>query len=194
MQSHTFEKILAERTQKIHDTLGQKAKEYQSLLGMLSKHLVSVLDLISNRTPPTKHLIDEKIGDTINYLILLEAVLIENLPKEEEKKYGPVGPIYVHEDVLKEYADEIASKQVDIEHYYKLTTEKEKIAEDNNRMFEEKKLQIDQDIDFEKKLKVHAYEHIKSEKKCINTNCTFNRKEFLSGCSFNNLTCSLKVV
>lgn len=50
----------------------------QALLGMLSKHLVQVLDLASGNIdmPISKDFVDEKIGDTINYLILLEGLLI----------------------------------------------------------------------------------------------------------------------
>lgn len=44
---------------------------------MMMKHLVSVLDLIEGSLPATEHMINEKIGDAINYLILCEAVLKE---------------------------------------------------------------------------------------------------------------------
>src|SRR3990170_6357899 len=50
----------------------------EALLGMLAKHLVSVIDIVKDRTylPPVLHtspqvafdMIDEKIGDSINYL------------------------------------------------------------------------------------------------------------------------------
>jgi hypothetical protein len=49
----------------------------QALAGMFVKHLVSVLDLIEGLVLPTTQLINEKIGDAINYLILLEAILKE---------------------------------------------------------------------------------------------------------------------
>lgn len=51
------------------------------LLGMLIKHWVSIEDLVLSHTLNGGHAeparIDAKIGDAINYLILLEAVLKE---------------------------------------------------------------------------------------------------------------------
>ena len=48
----------------------------QALWGMMKKHLVSVQDMKDNptRSYSPQH-ISEKIGDTINYLILLEGLL-----------------------------------------------------------------------------------------------------------------------
>ena len=95
-----FEELLQNRIEKIKTVLGKKADEYaqngdrlfnfrqaaringipmtESLWGMGTKHLVSVQDLIYGRLENTKEMADEKIGDMINYLILLEAVLTEN--------------------------------------------------------------------------------------------------------------------
>ena len=94
-----FDKIVHERIDSILSTLTQKAKEYakggdhfhtfnvaarmwettpeKALYGMMSKHMVSVLDLV-NAVPDTEiteAIINEKIGDNINYLILLEGLL-----------------------------------------------------------------------------------------------------------------------
>lgn len=48
---------------------------------MLVKHWVSIEDVVIDErlssAPPDHAMIDEKIGDAINYLILLEAVLKE---------------------------------------------------------------------------------------------------------------------
>ena len=98
MNADQFGLLLDERLASIKAVLGSKAKEYaigdrlynfkraaeiarttpqKALFGMFLKHLVSVLDLIEGSIPPTDHLINEKIGDTINYLILLEAILKE---------------------------------------------------------------------------------------------------------------------
>lgn len=98
MKTEQFNAIVADRKAAISGTLQRKAAEYASqdrlynfkraaefmrttpekaLLGMLSKHFVSVLDLIEERIPATKAMIDEKVGDAINYLILLEALLKE---------------------------------------------------------------------------------------------------------------------
>jgi len=49
----------------------------RALWGMAKKHLVSVTDLIHGRAEVTPERIDEKIGDMINYLILLEGLLIK---------------------------------------------------------------------------------------------------------------------
>lgn len=92
-----FEKVLKERLRKIEEILGKKAKEYaknddryhnfniaarignttpeKALLGMMMKHIVSVMDLIEDTNSATFELIDEKIGDQINYLILLEGMM-----------------------------------------------------------------------------------------------------------------------
>jgi hypothetical protein len=98
MNSEQFDKILDQRIEAIRKTLSGKAKEYaigdrrynfkraakiagntpqQALLGMFMKHLVSVLDLIEGSIEPTEYMVNEKIGDAINYLILLEAIFKE---------------------------------------------------------------------------------------------------------------------
>jgi len=47
---------------------------------MWTKHLVSVIDMIFDfPAEPEESVINEKIGDSINYLILLEALLKENV-------------------------------------------------------------------------------------------------------------------
>lgn len=98
MNSNQFDHLLQDRLNAIKTTLGSKAKEYaigdrlynfkraaeisrttpqRALAGMLMKHLVSVLDLVEGSLPATEAMINEKIGDAINYLILLEAILKE---------------------------------------------------------------------------------------------------------------------
>lgn len=112
-----FDQLVEERCEQIKKTLINKAKEYatkqdrfhnftvagrllnispeKALLGMMSKHLVSVFDLVEWAIEAPEKLniaiINEKIGDSINYLILLEGLLKErfhhpychtsNLPK-----------------------------------------------------------------------------------------------------------------
>lgn len=52
----------------------------EALRGMLRKHWVSIADLVWSDTigeKPSFAMIDEKIGDAVNYLILLEALLKE---------------------------------------------------------------------------------------------------------------------
>jgi len=110
MNNAVFTTVVSERINKIQATLCSKAKEYasdsdrlhnfkvaaklsstietpeQALFGMLRKHLVSVIDIIDNTAKnvfPSVGLRDEKIGDAINYLILLEALLIDDGPPAE---------------------------------------------------------------------------------------------------------------
>ena len=98
MRNEYFEKLLNRRIESIRKTLESKGKEYatsdrlynfkraseisqttpeKALFGMLNKHLVSVIDLIEGRLENKALIVEEKIGDTINYLILLEAILEE---------------------------------------------------------------------------------------------------------------------
>ena len=49
----------------------------QALGGMMVKHIVSVFDLINNEELGHMSVWDEKIGDSINYLILLKALVVE---------------------------------------------------------------------------------------------------------------------
>jgi len=103
MDQENFDKLLGRRLEKINSVLKSKAKEYakgdrlhnfkvaamlaqspitpeQALLGMLRKHLVSVIDIIEdtgNGIVASRAMVDEKVGDTINYMILLEALLVE---------------------------------------------------------------------------------------------------------------------
>lgn len=92
-----FDQVLKERLRKIEKILGEKAKEYaknndryhnfnvaarirntspeEALSGMMMKHIVCVMDLIEDPKSATFELIDEKIGDNINYLILLEGMM-----------------------------------------------------------------------------------------------------------------------
>ena len=108
MNNKTFNEILERRLAITREILQKKATEYarndavlgydrlhnfnrasqmlggsreKALIGMLAKHLVSVLDMVDSfgkEDLPTTSFIDEKIGDSINYLILLEAMLKED--------------------------------------------------------------------------------------------------------------------
>lgn len=105
MEKTKFDECVANRIVRIREVLSAKAEEYstgsnrfhnfdvaarildctpeQALRGMLLKHIVSVLDLIQwakeEEDLITATVIDEKIGDTINYLILLEGLLLRRL-------------------------------------------------------------------------------------------------------------------
>lgn len=48
----------------------------QNCWGYLKKHLISIKH-IANGKEVSQELIDEKIGDAINYLILMKAILVE---------------------------------------------------------------------------------------------------------------------
>ena len=101
----SLSELIDKRFEKTRNTLRLKAKEYasgdnrlhnfdvgarilnvtpeQALQGMMLKHIISISDLIewtgSSPERITSELVDEKIGDTINYLILLEALLLRRL-------------------------------------------------------------------------------------------------------------------
>ena len=45
------------------------------LWSYMTKHLVSIKDIVANNKPVDTTVVSEKIGDVINYLILLEAML-----------------------------------------------------------------------------------------------------------------------
>lgn len=61
-----------------------------SLRGMLTKHIISIYDMIDDlaEKPTSLDLLtwDEKIGDTINYMILLKALIYE---RYGDKKKNP---------------------------------------------------------------------------------------------------------
>jgi len=102
-----FYSIVVDRMAKIEKVLNKKELEYskdddrlynfkraarilnctpeKALLGHLSKHLVSLLDIIENikdySKDEVKWICDERITDTINYLLLLEALIKERFNK-----------------------------------------------------------------------------------------------------------------
>lgn len=103
MKSQDFDKIVEHRCQKIKSILASKAKEYATedrlhnfkraavfmnktpatvCWGFAMKHFTSVADIVddvqSGKYIPMG-LLEEKIGDSINYLILLEAILKEKM-------------------------------------------------------------------------------------------------------------------
>ena len=98
-----FEKVIDDQVKHIWSSMAAKNAEYatdedklynfkrtaeikrctpeSALWGMLLKHYVSVQDIVEaverGEQPPKMSIIAEKIGDLINYLILLKALLIE---------------------------------------------------------------------------------------------------------------------
>lgn len=101
MTTQDFDKLVERRVELIKSVLKSKAGEYASLgdrlhnfnraadmlgttkekalVGMWTKHIVSVLDIVDSGSTPRKELIDEKIGDLINYAILLEACYMDRV-------------------------------------------------------------------------------------------------------------------
>ena len=101
MTKEEFSEYLDKRLQRIKNTLDNKGNEYANtenvfinfersaairdkntkeevMLDYAMKHLVSVIDIIDNPTKAVNSkLIEEKFGDLINYLILIEASLLE---------------------------------------------------------------------------------------------------------------------
>ena len=99
-----FDTIVKNRTDKIVKTLTLKGKEYRrnddplhnfrsaakvnntteekALWGFAVKHYVSFLDILNDMEKgiiPDESIVDEKIGDLINYLILCESSIIEKI-------------------------------------------------------------------------------------------------------------------
>lgn len=64
----------------------QQVTSAQALLGMMTKHIVSIYDIVESDTWVTEAMAKEKIGDAINYLCLLYAVLAETGFKVDPNK------------------------------------------------------------------------------------------------------------
>jgi hypothetical protein len=102
MKSDDFKKVLQNRMNQTWGVLALKAKEYASdsdrlhnfkraaamqnitpekaLIGMFAKHMVSILDMVDDLTIDRHSRMetwDEKLGDAVNYLILLEGLIAE---------------------------------------------------------------------------------------------------------------------
>lgn len=109
MNSSQFEKLVNEQFKFCYNLLFEKAKQYnigtadrlhafkvaaefqgitpkQALLGMLSKHLVSISDMVKNDTEHSEDTWNEKISDSINYLLLLKAIIVESQQDEDGAK------------------------------------------------------------------------------------------------------------
>jgi hypothetical protein len=94
------EKEYAENNDRLHNfnraasMLGVSRES--ALIGMWTKHIISILDIVNKfdvirlvpkekrktiHNLPSVAMIEEKIGDAINYLVLLEAMMKEDLEK-----------------------------------------------------------------------------------------------------------------
>lgn len=99
-----FNGVVRDRVELIQNVLLSKGKEYsrgndrfsnfktaarrlnvtpeRALLGMREKHEVSIVDIINDLDGgilPSEELLEEKLGDSINYLILLEGLIKERI-------------------------------------------------------------------------------------------------------------------
>lgn len=108
MDEKKFNEVLDSRLEKIKNVLAVKAKEYvrnedrlhnfhvgarlekkhptEVLHGMMLKHYISYLDILKDvqeGKEVKKAIVDEKIGDLINYLILQECIITESIEKKE---------------------------------------------------------------------------------------------------------------
>jgi hypothetical protein len=117
MTNTAFNALLEERILKIRSVLANKADEYATTKdrlhnfkvaarmanttpemawrGMFLKHLVSINDIIECPSYVNTQKIDEKIGDAINYLILLEGILTDRInrdPSSESTLTGDFKP------------------------------------------------------------------------------------------------------
>jgi hypothetical protein len=104
MTEKQFDLLVQERVQKIQQTLVEKGKEYRrnndplhnfniaarlgnttrekALWGFALKHYVSFMDILNDVEKgnfPKEEVINEKLGDLINYLVLCEASLKDRL-------------------------------------------------------------------------------------------------------------------
>jgi len=104
MQLDRFNKVIKDQLQYCEALLVSKGDEYvrttdrlavfkkaavfqnetpkQALLGMLAKHLVSISDMCVADSKETSELWSEKITDSINYLLLLWALVEEDTDNE----------------------------------------------------------------------------------------------------------------
>jgi len=104
MNSNEFDKVVNKRLKLIESILQSKRAEYapgggdrlhnfkrasemlrvtpeKALIGMWTKRIISILDIMDSipEKIPSEELLEEKIGDAINYLILLEAMVKERI-------------------------------------------------------------------------------------------------------------------
>lgn len=99
MNGEEFKRISNMQIEKCFKTLDSKASEYsvehdrlhnfkiaaelqqcdpkKALSGMMAKHIVSIYDMCTSEGIYPSELWDEKINDTINYLLLLKALQVE---------------------------------------------------------------------------------------------------------------------
>ena len=108
MIHEAFERVLQEQLALCTDILCRKSKEYstdadklhnfktaaavqgisqiQALSGMMAKHTISIYDMcMSGKSYPIPHW-EEKITDSINYLLLLKGIIVEEASESTTEK------------------------------------------------------------------------------------------------------------
>lgn len=113
MNNNEFKKIVDNRLETCKATLGTKAIEYatdsnrlhnfeeaahlrkttksDACLWFALKHIISVVDMVesvSSNGSVTKEYVAEKIGDTINYMLLLESCISQEM--EDKGIWKPI--------------------------------------------------------------------------------------------------------
>ena len=115
MNNQQFKRVIKQRTEKTRNTLISKADEYArgdrlsnfkqiahllnttpegALMGLVAKHIVALADFVNDIDrgviqPYPRW--DEKIGDIITYMHLLDAIIIERCPPEDKTALQPQG-------------------------------------------------------------------------------------------------------
>ncbi len=111
MKQEYFNAVINERLKSIKDILARKGKEYATedrlhnfrrasafmnktletvCWGFAMKHITSIADMVDDIEKgemPSLDFSNEKIGDAINYLILLEAIIDEHKMCVESPRY-----------------------------------------------------------------------------------------------------------
>lgn len=107
MNQEDFEAVIERQIEQIRDVLSSKNAAYnpqadklrtfkraasvldstpeQALWGMFIKHYISTFDMVQSDEFYLAEVWDEKLGDMINYLILLRALVFEKNPTEPAK-------------------------------------------------------------------------------------------------------------
>ena len=154
MNSEEFKKVVDGCIENIKKVLESKSQEYSSkddklhnfveaakimrcktkefaLLGMLNKHLVSIIDMVEKYEKygilPDENMVEEKIGDGINYFILLKACFLEDIYNAIEKKANE------KIQATKEFADKLGE---DPQAWKNSTEEIEKFEKTRNKELE----------------------------------------------------------
>lgn len=140
MRTEQFENIINKRIETCKSVLCGKAEEYatddrlhnfkvagelqkctavKALGGMMAKHTVSVYDLIDDYEQGkaiSKEMWTEKIGDSINYLLLLTALLEEDKNADEEiKNFEPMKRGMTYEQTIEIITNAIQKDEMTVE-------------------------------------------------------------------------------